>query len=131
MKKAAQIYIFVEKNMGHGFDLAYPLFSLWKLFLFKALIYKCRTGLSKRLGFLIYRHVEIDRNCTDPRAKGRLPQIEMTAIFPFCFNMQNLFSDTGNLLLENCRKIARNIEDNKNIFSLFDTMSTPVNKLFV
>lgn len=109
MEKREKIYVFVEKNMGHGFEMAYPAISLFKRMLYKFLMRKCKNGLSKNFGFLIYRHVEIDNNCTDPRAKGRSPKIEMTAIFPLCFKEQNLFSETGNNLLEKCRELARNI----------------------
>lgn len=109
MKNSKKIYIFVEKNMGHGFELAYPPISFFNLLLCKFLMHKCRNGLSKRFGFMIYHHVAIDNNCTDPRAKGRSPKIEMTAIFPLCFNEQNLFSETGNQLLDTCRKLAQDI----------------------
>ena len=109
MKKREKIYIFVEKNMGHGFEMAYPPIPWFKRVLCKFLMSKCSNGLSKHFGVLIYRHIEIDNNCTDPRAQGRSPKIEMTAVFPWLFNEQNLFSETGNQLLDTCRNIARNI----------------------
>lgn len=109
MKKHEKIYIFVEKNMGHGFEMAYPPIPCFKRVLCNFLLRKCANGLSKRFGFLIYRHIEIDNNCPDPRAKGRSPTIEMTAVFPWLFNEQCLFSATGNKLLATCRDVARNI----------------------
>ena len=95
--------------MGHGFRMAYPPLSVFQCWLYKIIAHRCNEGLSKQWGFLVYHHEEIDNNCTDPRAKGRSPKIMMTAIFPWDFNEQYLFSNTGNSLLASCRQLAHDI----------------------
>lgn len=109
MSKRPQIYVFVEKNMGNGFGIACPPLSVFRYWLYKIITRRCAEGLSKHWGFLIYHHEEIDQNCTDPRAAGRSPRIEMTAIFPWNFDERNLFSSTGNSLLSACRQLALDI----------------------
>lgn len=106
MSKNKSIYIFVEKNMGRGFETIYPSLSQWRLCFLRCLIRGCKQGLSKRCGFLLYHKVDIDQNCPDPRAKGRSPLIEMTAVFPWKFDENHLFSETGNNLLQKCWDIS-------------------------
>jgi len=128
--KNNKIYIFVEKNLGHGSDLIYPVLPKWNRLVLNALIRGCPSvsnlrgslfsplrrafgplppGLSKRFGRLFYHKEEIDHNCPDPRAKGRSPKIEMTAVFPWKFNVNLLFSATGNQLLKSCWEAALSV----------------------
>ena len=102
MRTDGKIYIFVEKHFRNGDDLAYPDLPRWRRLLLTCLIKGCKSGLSRRLGFLLYHKAEIDYNCPDPRAKGRSPHIEMTAVFPWKFDANHLFSETGNELLQKC-----------------------------
>lgn len=101
-----KILVFVEKNMGHGFETIYPILPPWYLFFLRFLIKGCRVGLSRRCGFLLYHRVEIDQDCPDPRAKGRSPTIEMTAVFPWRFENSHIFSETFNTLLKDCWNVA-------------------------
>ena len=106
MSSNQNIYIFVEKNLGHGFETIYPILPQWKLCLMRCLIKGCRSGFSRRMGFLLYHKAEIDHNCPDPRARGRSPLIEMTAVFPWKFEDKYLFSETANKLLQKCWDVA-------------------------
>ena len=102
MSMDGKIYIFVEKNTGKGFETIYPDLPRWRLCLLRFVIRRCKRGLSKRFGFLLYHKVDIDQNCPDPRAQGRSPLIEMTAVFPWKFDEKHLFSETCNELLQKC-----------------------------
>lgn len=106
MSTGGKIYIFVEKNIGKGFETIYPDLPHWKLGLLRCLIRGCQRGLSKRCGFLLYHKVDIDKNCPDPRAQGRSPLIEMTAVFPWKFDEKHLFSEIGNKVLQKCWDVA-------------------------
>lgn len=106
MTREKFIYIFVEKNLGHGFETIYPFLPQWKFFLLRCLIKGCRSGLSRRLGFLLYHRVEVDESCPDPRARGRSPMVDMIAVFPWNFDANHLFSEEGNHLLKRCWEIA-------------------------
>ena len=108
MKK--NIYIFLDRNMGHGFEKAYPDIPLWLIRFYLFLIGTPKTMLYKRFGFLIYHRSELDENCTDPRSIGRSPRIEISAIFPFGFNEKHLFSQKGNDLLKLCWDTAMQVD---------------------
>ena len=116
------IKVFVERNMGKGFEMAYPrlpyilyYFFIWligkhpffiwlikKLPFFKWLMRKPSQPLTRKFGYLIYHRCEIDKDCSDPRAIKRSPKIEMDAIFPWRFNNKLLMSKRGNDLLQSC-----------------------------
>lgn len=104
------IYIFVEKNMGNGFDIAYPPLSKFRLGFYRLLLaFKHENGLSRRFGFIVYHFEEDDISCIDPRAADRPSRLKMDAIFPWRFNDAHLFSGTGNELLKQCRECAKNL----------------------
>jgi hypothetical protein len=100
------IKIFVERNMGNGFEKAYPRLPSILYHFFVWLIGKPSQPLIRKFGFLIYHRCEIDKDCKDPRAIGRSPKIEMNAIFPWRFNDKLLMSKKGNDLLQSCWQAA-------------------------
>lgn len=105
MKKQA-IKIFVERNMGHGFEKAYPPMPAWLFRFYMLLLGKPKQPLTKHFGFLIYYRNELDVDCPDPRSKGRSPSIEMFAVFPWRFDEKHLYSEVGNTLLKQCWEVA-------------------------
>jgi len=104
------IYIFLERNMGNGYENAYPDIPLWLRRYYSFIIGNPVNRLSKRFKYLIYHREEIDEECPDPRSKGRSPKIEMNAIFPRDFDENHLFSKIGNDLLEKCWTTAKEIQ---------------------
>lgn len=103
------VYIFLERNMGHGFETAYPDISTIRMRFYQFVIGHPKSALSKHFGFIVYHRSEIDEDCADPRSKGRSPKIEISAIFPWNFEAKHLCSKTGNSFLQECWDVAKKV----------------------
>ena len=107
--KIKYIYIFLERNMGNGYENAYPDVPSWLRRFYLFVIGNPTAPLSKRLKYLVFHREEIDNDCPDPRSKGRSPKIVMNALFPRSFDERHLLSKAGNDLLDKCWKTAKEI----------------------
>ena len=105
--KNQYINILVLRNMGIGYDWAYPTLPSWRFRLYMFLIRKIPPmELSSRFGFLIYYRSEVDRGCIDSSSRNRAPTVDMYAFFPWRFDVNNLISQKGNDVLSQCWKLA-------------------------
>lgn len=108
--KRTCVYIFLDRNMGHGFETAYPPISAFLMRFYKSIIIGMpKAALSKRFGYIVYHRSEIDVNCPDPRSKGRSPRIEISVVFPWRFKERHLCSKAGNDLLQSCWTVAKQV----------------------
>ena len=105
-------YIFLERNLGNGYEKAYPDLPMWLRRFYSFIIGNPSNGFSKskHLKYLIFHKEEIDDDCPDPRSKGRSPKIVMNVLFPRNFEEKHLFSKAANDLLEECWKAAKQIQ---------------------
>lgn len=103
------LYVFLERNLGNGYEKACPDIPLWLRRFYYFVIGKPSNGFSrsKHFKYLIFHKEEIDEDCPDPRSKGRSPKIIMNVVFPRNFEEKHLFSKAANDLLDQCWETAK------------------------
>ncbi len=73
-------HIFLERNFGNGYELAYPRINNWRKKFYIWLSKNCKEGRHNKFFHTIIKEKQEDSKCEDPHAVGRSPMITIKIV---------------------------------------------------